>query len=154
MFLFSGTIAENIRLGKPLDDAVLEDAAKAVFLHDYIESLPGKYQTEISEGGANLSSGQRQLLSFARVIAHDPKVLILDEATASIDTHTERLVQAALKKVLKGRTSLVIAHRLSTIRDADRIFVLSGGRLVEEGSHDELIARQGAYYNLYRLQYG
>lgn len=154
VFLFSGTIADNIRLGRDLDDRTIERAARAVYLHDFIAGLPKKYETPVAEDGVNLSTGQRQLLSFARVIAHDPRVLILDEATASIDTRTEQLVQAALKEVLKGRTSLVIAHRLSTIRNADRIYLLSNGRLVEEGTHDELMSRQGAYYSLYRLQYG
>jgi ATP-binding cassette subfamily B protein len=106
------------------------------------------------EGGANLSTGQRQLLSFARVVAHDPQIVVLDEATASIDTETEAMIQEALNRLLAGRTSLVIAHRLSTIKHADRILVISGGRLVEEGTHFELLAKGGAYYSLYRLQYG
>jgi len=107
----------------------------------------------VKEGGSNFSAGQRQLISFARIIAHDPKVIILDEATASIDTETEKLIQLAMDELLKERTSLVIAHRLSTIRNADRILVLNEGVLVEEGAHDELMAKKGAYFNLYRLQY-
>ena len=121
--------------------------------HEFISRLSDGYRTMLSEGATNISSGQRQLISFARVIAHNPQVVILDEATSSIDTETERLIQLGMKRVLAGRTSFVIAHRLSTIRDADRILVLSGGRLVEEGRHDELIAHNGLYAGLYRLQY-
>ncbi|MBN2050239.1 MAG: ABC transporter ATP-binding protein [Spirochaetales bacterium] len=153
VFLFQGTIRDNISLGKELSDEEVQSAAEAVFLHDYIVSLPKGYDTPLSEGGTNLSTGQRQLLSFARVVAHNPRIIILDEATASIDTHTEALVQAAMKRVLQNRTSIVIAHRLSTIRDADRIYVLSGGTLAEQGSHGELMEKKGVYYNLYRLQY-
>jgi ATP-binding cassette subfamily B protein len=119
----------------------------------FIDRLPGGLAATLAERGGNLSMGQRQLLSFARVLAHDPDVLILDEATGNIDTETEKLVQEALRALLSGRTSLVIAHRLSTIRHADRILVLHKGELFEEGSHEELIARQGMYYNLYRMQY-
>ncbi|MDR1429196.1 MAG: ABC transporter ATP-binding protein/permease [Spirochaetaceae bacterium] len=153
VFLFSGTISDNISLGLPMSGAEIEEAAKAVHAHEFIAGLPGGYDTELSEGAANISSGQRQLISFARVIAHNPSVVILDEATSSIDTETEHLIQLGMQRVLAGRTSLVIAHRLSTIRHADRILVLSGGRLVEEGTHDELVARGGLYESLYRLQY-
>jgi ATP-binding cassette subfamily B protein len=153
VFLFSGTVAENISLGLPLSEAQIEDAARAVHAHEFISRLPGGYKTVLSEGAANISSGQRQLISFARVIAHNPAVVILDEATSSVDTETEHLIQLGIQRVLAGRTSLVIAHRLSTIRHADRILVLSGGRLVEEGRHDELIRRGGLYAGLYRLQY-
>jgi ATP-binding cassette subfamily B protein len=154
VFLFSGTVAENISLGLPLNETQIEEAAKAVHAHEFISRLPAGYKTVLSEGAANISSGQRQLISFARVIAHNPAIVILDEATSSVDTETEHLIQLGIQKVLSGRTSLVIAHRLSTIRHADRILVLSGGRLVEEGRHDELIQRQGLYAGLYRLQYG
>jgi ATP-binding cassette subfamily B protein len=153
VFLFSGTIADNISLGLPMSAAEIEEAAKAVHAHEFIAALPGGYAARLSEGAANISSGQRQLISFARVIAHNPAIVILDEATSSIDTETEHLIQLGIQRVLLGRTSLVIAHRLSTIRHADRILVLSGGRLVEEGRHDELIALGGLYESLYRLQY-
>ncbi|MDR1251054.1 MAG: ABC transporter ATP-binding protein/permease [Treponema sp.] len=153
VFLFSGTVAENISLGIPLSADEIINAAKAVHAHEFISRLPDGYQTVLSEGAANISGGQRQLISFARVIAHNPRVVILDEATSSIDTETEHLIQLGMKRVLAGRTSFVIAHRLSTIRDADRILVLSGGRLVEEGTHETLIARKGLYAGLYRLQY-
>jgi ATP-binding cassette subfamily B protein len=153
VFLFSGTVKENITLGLELSAEEIENAAKAVHAHEFIEKLPQGYDTVLSEGAANISSGQRQLLSFARVIAHNPALVILDEATSSIDTETERLIQLGIQTVLAGRTSIVIAHRLSTIRHADRILVLSGGSLVEEGRHDELIAQNGLYAGLYRLQF-
>ncbi|MDR0376245.1 MAG: ABC transporter ATP-binding protein/permease [Spirochaetaceae bacterium] len=153
VFLFSGTVAENISLGLPLGEAQIEEAARAVHAHEFISRLPDGYKTLLSEGAANISSGQRQLISFARVIAHNPAIVVLDEATSSVDTETEHLIQLGIQRVLAGRTSLVIAHRLSTIRHADRILVLSGGRLVEEGRHDELISRGGLYAGLYRLQY-
>jgi len=151
--LFSGTIEENISLGLDLTGDEIMEAAKTVHAHEFIAGLPEGYKTVLSERASNISTGQRQLISFARVIAHNPRVVILDEATSSIDTETERLIQLGMKKVMAGRTSFVIAHRLSTIKDADRILVLSGGRLVEEGNHDELIARNGIYAGLYRLQY-
>jgi ATP-binding cassette subfamily B protein len=153
VFLFSGTVADNIRLGLPLTDAEVEDAAKAVYAHDFISKLPSGYQTKLAEGASNISSGQRQLISFARVIAHNPSIVILDEATSSIDTETEYLIQKGMQTVLKNRTSIVIAHRLSTIKNADRSLVLAGGVVVEEGNHEELIARDGLYAGLYRLQY-
>ncbi|GHV86179.1 hypothetical protein AGMMS50230_17870 [Spirochaetia bacterium] len=153
VFLFSGTVAENISLGLPLSKEDISEAAKAVHAHEFITGLPQGYDTVLSEGAANISSGQRQLLSFARVIAHNPALVILDEATSSIDTETERLIQLGIQRVLAGRTSIVIAHRLSTIRHADRILVLQGGRLVEEGRHEELIAKNGLYAGLYRLQF-
>ena len=153
VFLFSGTVADNIRLGLSLSDAEVEEAAKAVHAHGFISRLEKGYNTVLSEGATNISSGQRQLISFARVIAHNPSIVILDEATSSVDTETERLIQLGIQKVLAGRTSIVIAHRLSTIRHADRILVLSSGRLAEQGTHDELIAKDGLYAGLYRLQY-
>ncbi|MCL2210836.1 MAG: ABC transporter ATP-binding protein/permease [Treponema sp.] len=151
--LFSGTVEENISLGLDLSQEEIIEAAKTAYAHEFISNLPEGYKTELSERAANISTGQRQLISFARVIAHNPRVVILDEATSSIDTETERLIQLGIKKVMAGRTSFVIAHRLSTIRDADRIFVLSGGRVAEDGNHDELIAYNGLYSSLYRLQY-
>lgn len=149
-FLFSGTIKENIRYGK-LDatDEEIEAAAKAVNAHEFIMRLPKGYDTELSERGGGLSIGQRQLLAFARTMVSMPKILILDEATSSIDTQTEVLVQQGIEHLLSGRTSFVIAHRLSTIKKADRIFVIDDGRIIEEGSAAELIAKKGAYYNLY-----
>jgi ATP-binding cassette subfamily B protein len=153
VFLFSGSIANNIRMGLPLTDSEVEEAAKAVHAHEFICRLKDGYQTSLSEGAANISSGQRQLISFARVIAHNPSIVILDEATSSIDTETERLIQLGIQRVLAGRTSIVIAHRLSTIRHADRILVLQGGRLVEEGRHEALIEKNGLYAGLYKLQY-
>ena len=151
--LFSGTIEENISLGLDLSQEEIIEAAKTVHAHEFISALPDGYKTVLSERAANISTGQRQLISFARVIAHNPRVVILDEATSSIDTETERLIQLGIKRVLSGRTSFVIAHRLSTIKDADRILVLSNGRLVEEGSHDELVEKDGIYSSLYKLQY-
>jgi ATP-binding cassette subfamily B protein len=153
VFLFSGTVADNIRLGLPLSDGEVEDAARTVHAHEFISRLPGGYRTMLSEGASNISSGQRQLISFARVIAHNPAIVIMDEATSSIDTETEHLIQLGIQRVLAGRTSIVIAHRLSTIRHADRILVLSGGRVAEAGKHQELIDRNGLYAGLYRLQY-
>lgn len=153
VFLFSGTVAENIRLGSPFADEEVEKAAKIVHAHGFISNLEGGYRADLSEGAANISTGQRQLISFARVVAHNPSIVILDEATSSVDTETEKLVQKGLSELLKGRTSVVIAHRLSTIRHAHRILVLAGGRLVEEGDHETLMAREGVYAKLYRLQY-
>jgi ATP-binding cassette subfamily B protein len=152
VFLFSGTIEENIRLGTEVSEERMHLAAKAVHADEFIESLPKGYKTELAEGASNLSQGQRQLISFARVLAHDPAIIILDEATSSIDTETERLIQRGIEGLLSGRTSVVIAHRLSTIRHADKIIVLSQGRIAESGTHEELIERQGLYFGLYRLQ--
>jgi ATP-binding cassette subfamily B multidrug efflux pump len=153
VFLFSGTIEENIRLGSDIPEADIERAAKLVRADTFIERLPQRFKTVLQERGGNLSMGQRQLLSFARVLAHNPDVLVLDEATGAIDTETEKLIQEALVRLLRGRTSLVIAHRLSTIRHADRILVLHKGELFESGTHGELMARQGLYYNLYQMQF-
>ena len=152
-FLFSGTIKENIRYGK-LDatDEEIEAAAKVVNAHDFIMKLEKGYDTELAERGSGLSVGQRQLIAFARTIISNPAILILDEATSSIDTKNELMVQAGIAAILKGRTSFVIAHRLSTIRNADRIFVVDDGRILEEGNHDELMAKRGIYYNLSMAQ--
>ena len=153
-FLFSGTINYNIKYGR-LDatDEEMIEAAKAVNAHDFIMKLEHGYDTEISERGARLSIGQRQLLAFARTMLSKPGILILDEATSSIDTHTELLVQKGIEALLKGRTSFVIAHRLSTIRKADRIFVIDQGNIMEAGSHEELMEKRGAYYQLYQSQF-
>lgn len=153
-FLFSATVKENIRYGKldATDDEVIA-AAKAVNAHEFIMKLENGYDTEVNERGSRLSVGQRQLISFARALLANPRILILDEATSNIDTFTERAVQRGIKKLLFGRTSFVIAHRLSTIRDADRIMVIDNGKIVETGTHDELIKLKGQYYDLYMSQY-
>ncbi|MDR2447779.1 MAG: ABC transporter ATP-binding protein/permease [Treponema sp.] len=153
VFLFSGTVADNIRLGLAMSDDEVREAARAVCADAFIRALPDGYNTALSEGAANISSGQRQLISFARVIAHNPSVVVLDEATSSIDTETERAIQAGMARTLAGRTSIVIAHRLSTIRHADRILVLSNGCIAEQGAHDDLIKKNGVYAQLYKLQY-
>jgi ABC-type multidrug transport system fused ATPase/permease subunit len=153
VFLFSGSIAENIALGRPeIDAAAVERAARAVEAHGFIERLPQGYDTPVRERGTNLSAGQRQLLSFARALAHGADVLVLDEATSSIDVETEALVQRGIHILMEGKTALVIAHRLSTIEDVDRIYVLHHGRIVESGSHGELLAAGGVYAHLHRLQ--
>ncbi len=153
-FLFTGTVRENICYGRPeATDEEMIAAAKAVHAHDFIMKMENGYDTEVSERGAKLSIGQRQLLAFARTMVSDPRILILDEATSSIDTHTEMMVQAGIEVLLKGRTSFVIAHRLSTIRGADRIFYVGDNRIPESGSHEELMKKQGAYYRLYQSQF-
>ena len=153
VFLFSDTIAENIRLGSDIPLKDIERAVGVARADTFINDFPDGLNTRLHERGGNLSMGQRQLLSFARVLAHDPDVLILDEATGNIDTETEKLIQEALGRLLKNRTSLVIAHRLSTIRNADRIIVLHKGELFESGTHEELLSARGMYYNLYQMQY-
>ncbi|EAG1860181.1 ABC transporter ATP-binding protein [Listeria monocytogenes] len=153
-FIFSGTIIENIRYGKL--DATEEEiiaAAKVVHAHDFISGLKDGYYTEVKERGSTLSAGQRQLISFARALLADPKILILDEATSSIDTQTEILLQEGLERLLEGRTSFIIAHRLSTIKNSSRIFYIDNGRIQEAGSHEELMAQHGYYYNLYQSQF-
>jgi ABC-type multidrug transport system fused ATPase/permease subunit len=153
-FLFSGSIADNIRYGRlDASDAEVEAAAQAVGAHEFIVTLPDGYQTNLGERGGGLSQGQRQLLAIARAVLADPRILILDEATSSVDTRTETLIQDALKVLLKGRTSFVIAHRLSTVRDADVVLVLEQGHIVERGAHDELLARGGLYTELYQRQF-
>ncbi len=152
--IFSGTILDNIALGDPsITREQAEMAARRVNAHGFINTLTKGYDTELSERGQNLSQGQRQLLAFARVLAADPEILVLDEATASIDTETELLIQDALRKLTAGRTSIIIAHRLQTIQEADRVLVLHHGRVEELGTHDELLARQGLYYRLHTLQF-
>lgn len=153
-FLFTGTIKENIRYGKlDASDEEIIAAAKAVNAHNFIMNLEKGYDTELKERGAGLSIGQKQLLAFARTMVSNPRILILDEATSSIDTHTELLVQEGIEALLKGRTSFVIAHRLSTIQKADRIFVIDNGGIMEQGSASELLAQKGIYYNLYMAQF-
>ncbi|MFT6041327.1 MAG: ATP-binding cassette subfamily B multidrug efflux pump, partial [Gammaproteobacteria bacterium] len=155
VFLFAGNIIDNIHLGHPeIDDATARAAADELHLDKVISRLPGGYDEPVRERGKGLSSGERQLISFARVLALRPAVLALDEATSSVDSHMENLLQEAVGRVMKDRTSLIIAHRLSTIRDVDRILVMHKGELVEQGSHDELLAERGFYWKLYRLQYG
>lgn len=153
-FIFSGTILENIRYGNlSATEEEIINASKAVRAHEFIINLKDGYNTQVNERGSRLSVGQRQLISFARALLADPKILILDEATSSIDTKTEKALQEGLDRLLKGRTSFVIAHRLSTIKNADRIMVINDGRIVEQGTHDELINNHGEYYNLYMAQY-
>ena len=153
-FLFSSTIMENIRYGRldATDEEVI-NAAKAVNAHEFIMKLENGYDTEVNERGSRLSLGQRQLVSFARALLANPRILILDEATSNIDTQTEMLVQKGIEKLIKGRTSFVIAHRLSTIRDCDKILVISDGEIIESGTHDELLRNKGMYYDLYSEQY-
>jgi ATP-binding cassette subfamily B protein len=153
-FLFSGSVSDNIRYGK-LDatDEEIMNAAKAVNAHGFIMEMEKGYDTVLKERGAGLSVGQKQLLAFARTMVSNPKILILDEATSSIDTQTEILVQKGIETLLKGRTSFVIAHRLSTIQNADRIFVIDEGNIIEQGNAQELMAKKGVYYNLYMAQF-
>lgn len=154
-FLFGGTIAENIRFGDPeASDEKMEEAARMANAHDFIAALPDGYQTVVLENSANLSVGQRQLVCIARAILTQPRILILDEATANIDTVSEVLIQQALERLLEGRTAIIIAHRLSTIRSADVILVIQDGRIVEQGKHDELIVEEGLYRTLYDRQFG
>jgi ATP-binding cassette, subfamily B, bacterial len=153
MYLFMGTIADNIRYART--DAPMEEviaAAKAASAHDFIVKLPDGYDTRIGSGGQDLSGGEKQRLSIARAIIQNPKILILDEATASMDTETERSIQNSLGKLKEGRTTISIAHRLSTLRDADMLAVIQEGKVVEYGTHAELIQNKGEYYNLFKLQ--
>jgi ATP-binding cassette subfamily B protein len=152
--LFSGTIASNIRLGESsISDDEVHRAASAVHAAQFVEQLSGGYGTAVAERGATLSVGQKQLLSFARALAFDPRILVLDEATSSVDTETELLIRDALHTLMSGRTTIAIAHRLSTIQDMDKILVLHHGQLRESGSHQQLLAQRGIYYKLFELQY-
>ncbi|MBO1628157.1 ABC transporter ATP-binding protein [Bacillus arachidis] len=152
-FLFAGNVKQNIRMyNESITDEEVEEAARFVQANIFIEKLPERYNTEVVERGAAFSSGQRQLIAFARTIATNPKVLVLDEATANIDTETEEAIQTALQRMRKGRTTIAIAHRLSTIQDSDQIFVMHEGEIVERGTHQELLSKQGLYYNMYLLQ--
>ena len=153
-WLFSGTITENIRYGNPnASDEEIIASAKMSYAHSFIRKMPDGYNTMLNENAENLSAGQKQLLCIARVMALDPPVLILDEATSSIDTLTEIRVQKAFRKLMKGRTSFIVAHRLSTIKESDVILVMNSGNIVEPGTHDELLERKGFYYNLYNSQF-
>ncbi|MTI96836.1 MAG: ABC transporter ATP-binding protein [Firmicutes bacterium] len=154
VFIFSGTIAENIRLNnEEINDQRIQEIAAAVDADRFISRLPKGYESEVQERGSTMSAGQRQLLAFARALAFDPKILVLDEATANIDTETEQTIQRAMRTISQGRTTIVVAHRLSTIQNADKIIVLHKGKIREEGSHQELLAREGMYYHLYQLQF-
>ena len=153
-FLFSGTIMDNIRYGD-LDatDNEIREVAETVGAHEFIMKLPEGYETEVRERGSRLSVGQRQLISLARALLANPRILIMDEATSSIDAYTELIIQQALDKIFKNRTSIIIAHRLSTVRNADMIIVLHEGKIAEKGSHDELIEQDGLYKQLYEMQF-
>lgn len=154
VFLFSDTIENNIRLGnKDISLEKIIEAAKLVGVHDFIQQLPGQYQYNVQERGATLSVGQRQLISFVRALVYDPRIIVLDEATSSVDTETEELIQKAIERLMKGRTAIVIAHRLSTIQEADKIIALQKGEIVEIGTHDALLEKDGYYANLYKMQY-
>jgi ATP-binding cassette subfamily B protein len=154
VFLFGGSIMDNVTLRNPeITREQVQHAAQLIGMDDFIKSLPGGYDYNVMERGATLSMGQRQLLSFIRALLYDPSILILDEATSSIDTESELLIQHAIDKLIAGRTSIVIAHRLSTIRKADKILVLDKGEVKEMGSHEELLKHQGFYYQLYQMQF-
>ncbi len=154
VFLFAGDVMENIRLSRTeLSESEVRDALRRAQALRFVERMPSGLAEQIRERGANLSGGQRQLLSFARALAYDPRILVMDEATSSVDSETERLIQLALNELLAERTAVVIAHRLSTIERADRIMVLGGGVLRESGTHEELLAQRGLYYRLFELQY-
>jgi ATP-binding cassette subfamily B multidrug efflux pump len=154
VFIFSGTFESNIRLGTPwIDEQQVQNAAVDVNLYDFIRELPNGFKEEVRERGSTLSVGQKQLMAFARALAHDPRILILDEATSSVDTETELKIREALARLMKGRTSIVIAHRLSTVQNADQIIVMHKGQIREIGNHQELLAKRGIYYRLYQLQY-
>jgi ATP-binding cassette subfamily B protein len=153
-YLFSGTVRENIRYGRlTATDAEVEDAATLTNAHDFIMQLEKGYDTPVGEGGNKLSTGQKQLIALARAIIADPQIFVMDEATSSVDTHTERAIQTAVERVLENRISFVIAHRLSTIKSADRILVIDAGQIVEEGTHHDLLALRGRYHELYTNQF-
>lgn len=153
-WLFNGTVKDNIKYGKEdATDTEIIEAAKAAHVHHFIKTLPKGYDALIDEESSNISAGQKQLLTIARVILTDPKILILDEATSSIDTRTEQQIQSAMDNLMKGRTSFIIAHRLSTIKNADLILVMDQGDIVEQGTHEELLKKNGAYAKLYNSQF-
>ncbi|WP_423214415.1 ABC transporter ATP-binding protein [Streptococcus equinus] len=153
-FLYHGTIKSNIKMYQNISDETVQSAAKFVDADQFIQKLPEKYDTKVTERGSSFSTGQRQLLAFARTVASQPKILILDEATANIDSETENIVQESLKKMRQGRTTIAIAHRLSTIQDADCIYVLDKGKIIESGNHEKLLSQKGTYYRMYQLQAG
>jgi len=153
VFMFAGYIKYNIILNNEIEDNKMMEYSKYVNAHNFISKLKKQYENVVSEGGSNLSTGQRQLIAFARALAKEPRILILDEATSSIDSETEYLIQDAIKKIMKGRSSIAIAHRLSTIQDVDKIYVMSKGKIVESGTHSQLLAQKGYYFELYRFQY-
>jgi ATP-binding cassette subfamily B multidrug efflux pump len=153
-FLFTGTIAENIRLGSDwISEERMKEAADEVNVGDFIRALPQGFDEPLRERGNSLSTGQKQLINFARALAHDPRILVLDEATSSVDTDTEMRVRSALERMVQGRTSVIVAHRLSTVQQADRILVMHKGQLRELGTHQELLGQRGIYWKLYQLQY-
>jgi ABC-type multidrug transport system fused ATPase/permease subunit len=153
-YLFSGTILDNIRYGKPgASEDEVKEAARAAFAHDFVAEFPQGYQTIVGERGTRLSGGQRQRIAIARALLKDAPILLLDEATSALDTESEQVVQKALEVLMRGRTTLVVAHRFSTIVHADVIYVIDGGRLVEQGNHHDLLASGGLYANLFELQY-
>jgi ATP-binding cassette subfamily B protein len=155
VFLFSGSVEENVKLwDRPISDTDIEWATQQVNAQSFIQALPEGYSTPVTERGGSLSVGQRQLLAFARALAHNPQILVLDEATSSVDTETELLIQDAVETLMEGHTSLIIAHRLSTIQHCDRVIVLHKGQVIEEGTHQELVDQRGVYRKLYELQFG
>jgi ATP-binding cassette subfamily B protein len=154
VILFPGTVLENLRLfDETVSEERVHDAARRARIHEKIQQFPLGYATNLIERGINLSLGERQLLAFARALVFDPEILVLDEATSSVDPHTEHLIQEGLEELLKGRTAIIIAHRLATIQMVDRIIVVHKGRIVQQGSHEQLVAEDGYYQRLYRLQY-
>ncbi|HFH7472484.1 TPA: ATP-binding cassette domain-containing protein, partial [Streptococcus agalactiae] len=153
-FLYHGTIKSNIKMYQDITDQEVQDAAEFVDADQFIQKLPDKYDAAVSERGSSFSTGQRQLLAFARTVASKPKILILDEATANIDSETEQIVQDSLAKMRQGRTTIAIAHRLSTIQDANCIYVLDRGKIIESGNHESLLDLKGTYYRMYQLQAG
>jgi ATP-binding cassette subfamily B multidrug efflux pump len=153
VFLFPGTVRENLTLGADIPEGKLLKAVEILGLKRIMKKMPKGLESELAERGANLSQGERQLVSFARALAFDPEILILDEATSSVDPRSERLIQAGIKRLLKGRTAIIIAHRLSTILDADQILVVHKGRIAEAGTHRELMEKNGYYAKLYRIQF-
>jgi len=152
VFLFAGDIKSNIRLNLSLNDERVREIASYINADKFIDRFPHRYDEDVTERGITFSTGERQLLSFARALAFNPKILVLDEATANIDTESEKLIQDGLKKLMLGRTSIIIAHRLSTIKEVDRIYVIHKGEIKEVGTHEELIKKKGIYYSLYQLQ--